>query len=122
MANTLLEAAKLALDALERDGLLIDVQESLRSALDAAEIEPGGSQMVTAMDHPFGGEAAVLYLSVLDQIGRQQPHLTVADVYAVLNLLSAEAEVQLSMDMARRVAGHNVEFSGDRSESAATTG
>ncbi len=73
--------------------------------------------MATAMHHPFGGEAAVLYLSVLDQIGRQQPHLTVADVYAVLNLLSAEAEVQLSMDMARRLAGHNAALTGERSES-----
>ncbi len=68
--------------------------------------------MKTAMHHPFGGEASVLYLSVIEQIEKQQPHLTVADVYSVLRLLSAEAEVQLSMDMARRLATSNVEVTG----------
>ena len=59
--------------------------------------------MTTRQVHPFGGEAAVRYLAIQDQIANQVKYLTVADVWAVLALLAEEARAQLGVDMMAKV-------------------
>lgn len=65
--------------------------------------------MGTRQVHPFGGEAAVLYLAIQDQIEKQIKYLTVADVWAVLALLTEEARSQLGLDMMAKLHAQKVQ-------------
>ena len=65
--------------------------------------------MGTRQVHPFGGEAAVLYLAIQDQIEKQIKYLTVADVWAVLAMLTEEARAQLGLDMMAKLHAQKVQ-------------
>lgn len=73
--------------------------------------------MGTRQVHPFGGEAAVLYLAIQDQIAKQVNYLTVADVWAVLALLAEESRAQLGMDMMAKLHSQALkELGADKGE------